>query len=400
MTLGRDARLAILLAGITFVAHLAFFVAVFGGTAPLAGDTPAYREPALNLLAGRGYTIDGVHPTANRPPGYALFLAATYALGGDDRAAVLAQFVVMSLVAAALYLLARTHLPRAESAVASLLLSLHVDVLFWSSFALSDSLALAVLVAAVGCAVAARRGGSAVLAGAGGALLGVDLLIRPSYLATLPAMALFLAIGVPRARAVRALVAFLVAGTLLLAPWTVRNAVTLGGFYPLSTEGGINLYAGTVWDEDILHVDDSFEPEVGVAIREMSETEVDRYLRERAVDRILDDPLGYFGLGLRKLWVTWQPTYARFSTVHQVVDVLCYAALIGGTALFLLRRVRPSPLDLLMAGLFVSCNGLIALTYADPEFRYRLPALLPLAWFAAQGWVPVVRRWMPRGAVR
>lgn len=398
MTLSRDGRVALVIAGITFAAHLAFFVAVFHGDAPVAGDTPAYREPARNLLAGRGYTIDGTHPTANRPPGYALFLAATYALGGDDRTAVLAQFAVMSLAAAGLYVFARAYLPRAESVAASLLLSLHVDVLFWSSFALSDAVALAVLIGSIACAVAARRSASRFLAGSAGLLLGVDLLIRPSYLAAVPVVALFLAVAVPRRTAVWSLGAFGIALTLVLAPWTARNMAVLGGFYPLSTEGGINLYAGTVWSEDVHHVDDSFEPEVRAAIEGRSETEVDRYLRDHALQRVLSDPAGYAGLGLRKLWFAWQPTYARFSPPHQALDVAWYVLLVGGSLLFLLLRDRPlSALDLLMAGLFVSFNGLIAVTYVDPEFRYRLPALLPLGWSAGQGWRMAVRRVLRSG---
>lgn len=387
----RDARVALALAAVTLLAHLAFFAAVFRLDVPFAQDTVVYRSTALNLIAGAGYSIDGVTPTANRPPGYSLFLILPYVLGLGDRGAILMQFVVMGSIAGALYLLFRGWAGRSESAVGTLSLSLHPDVLFWSSFVLTDALALAAGVATLLCADLARRRRSLGLTVGAGAVLGYALLIRPSYVCVAPAAAL-LVLWPIRRESWRAAVSLALGVVLVLAPWTARNVVALGGPYPLSTEGGIVLYAGTTWRDGVEDVDATFEPDVLERVRGMSETETDRYLRERALARIASDPIGYVALGARKLWTVWQPTYTRFSPAHQASDVLAYVVLVGGAILFAALRRGRSLMDVLMLVFLVGVNALLAVTYVDPEFRYRIPALLPLAWYAGQGWVAAASR--------
>src|SRR5665213_1040792 len=45
-------------------------------------DEEEYLKLSYNLLHGPGYSMDGIHLTACRPPGYAFFLAGIRAVGG------------------------------------------------------------------------------------------------------------------------------------------------------------------------------------------------------------------------------------------------------------------------------------------------------------------------------
>ena len=62
------------------------------------GDSSGYEYMAVNLLAGNGFSMDGVTPTRERPPAYSVFIAAVYAIVGHERyGVVLVQCVIGAL---------------------------------------------------------------------------------------------------------------------------------------------------------------------------------------------------------------------------------------------------------------------------------------------------------------
>ncbi len=79
-------------------------------------------------------------------------------------------------------------------------------------------------------------------------LLGATAMVRPEYLAVVFLVALVVFGRGARREWRRSLAqaAVLLAGAvLLIAPWTIRNTLTLGRFVPLSTGGGQVLFSGT-----------------------------------------------------------------------------------------------------------------------------------------------------------
>jgi len=58
-------------------------------------DEQEYLLLSHNLLHGPGYSMDGVHLTASRPPGYAFFISAIEAMGGGIVAIRVIQFALV-----------------------------------------------------------------------------------------------------------------------------------------------------------------------------------------------------------------------------------------------------------------------------------------------------------------
>ena len=61
--------------------YLGIFAGAFGGLAHWPGSE-SYIRIAANVVDGKGYSLDGLYPTALRPPLYSLILAGTMELVG------------------------------------------------------------------------------------------------------------------------------------------------------------------------------------------------------------------------------------------------------------------------------------------------------------------------------
>src|SRR5205823_4158678 len=142
-----------------------------------------------------------------------------------------------------------------------------------------------------------------------GLLSGLGVLVRPNAAALAPAL-LLLVWGVRRPRlSVRSLAppaVTLVCMLLVVAPWTVRNALVLHQFVPVTTELG-NTMAGTYNDETRL------SPDRPAAWTEPRMThEYSHYYRERGLnDATLDRKLRsaafhYIGKHPTYLWQVWR----------------------------------------------------------------------------------------------
>ena len=236
-------------------------------------DGADYDGLARSLLAGHGYAF-GSYVTAFRPPGYAFFLAGVYGLTGGAprdpaRAAdtvQLAQALLGALDVALLAAIARPIWGRRTALAAAGLGAVYVPFLELGESFVADALALPLVLAALACVIRAsprRRdpAGTRVQLGAAlppaslrwaagaGLSLGSLTLTRPN--AALVAVPLALALWRPRApgrsRRLKAPVVMLILAAAVLTPWTVRNAIALDAFVPVSTEAGETL-AGTYND--------------------------------------------------------------------------------------------------------------------------------------------------------
>jgi 4-amino-4-deoxy-L-arabinose transferase-like glycosyltransferase len=224
------------------------------GMAVVGGTALAARVLALVLTAGyrphhddRSYLADALavarthdYPvfragrvpvqTAYRAPGFPLLLAVVHVIGGhallDERVAQVG--VGVALVVLVYDIGRRLYGPRTALA-AGLLAAVSPVLVLFDATLISEPLFTMLMLAALSCALARRPA-------LAGVLVGLAALTRPEGLALIPAVALLLA----NRRA--ALVATLTA-LACVAPWTIRNAVVLHGFVPVSTETG-NTLAG------------------------------------------------------------------------------------------------------------------------------------------------------------
>lgn len=240
-------------------------------------DPAQYLRMAGDLSRGDMPTIGGRH-TAFHPPGYPLalapllFLLRAVGVGGAPvvAAAVNALFGAASILAAGV--LARQWVHPRAARWAAWLVALSPGHIFFTSVAVADTAATAVLLVGLAGAtalfrdehLAVTRRGTA-LAVALGAVAGYGMLVRSSGAVTLLAPLVVVGAGHRRwRRALRPFVLVLVGATLVLAPWAVRNGIQVGVWTPLSTNNATNLCGGLrdgatgAYDERLETVQDCF----------------------------------------------------------------------------------------------------------------------------------------------
>ncbi len=276
----------------------------------LVADAKDYDFYARSIATGQGYGFSHGLPTAFRPPGYTFFLAGVYDVAGvareqmDERLppARIVQAFVGTLAVALIGLIAAQLWGRRVALAALALGAVYLPLILIGGALMSEPLFVVLMLGSLAAAIQLRRSRHtyrwALLAGFVG---GLAILTRANgFVLLLP-----LAIGAWDLRprwSLRALAppALLVAVALAtVAPWTVRNAVELHSFVPVSTQLGSAL-AGTYNDnaredpEDpaswraLKHVDDYRH--IYGQIGTIPEPTLEKQLRTASLHYIRDHP--------------------------------------------------------------------------------------------------------------
>jgi hypothetical protein len=260
-------------------------------------DAAAYADIAANLARGEGFTLgpSATQPADNYSPGLPLLAAGLYKLTGGvhERFARLVLALLGTLSVFFTYLIGRRLSGPLAGIVGAAVVAVYPALLEYQGMLMSEPLAATLLSGAVLSMLWADRSGARVLSWGGGTgmalgfspesdaavrdrgwgekedaapsryplptpparrwllpglLLGALALTRPEYLAiSLPIAVVVFARG-GRANWTTGLTqaAIMLAGlVLVVVPWTVRNAITLDRFVPISTGGGQVLFAGS-----------------------------------------------------------------------------------------------------------------------------------------------------------
>ena len=212
-----------------------------------------YDDTAVAILAGEGILWPRTPDPARtgllaRPPGYGMFLAATYsALGRSFFAAQLVQNLLTSLACVLLVLAGSLLVNWRTGLLAGAIAALSPHLGFTSNLVLPDALsALPLLGALIVLARAhpdraARWWWSAMAGG----FVGIGVWLRPNVVLLAP----FLSVGLLilsrcRSRALVHGVALTAAAAAVVAPITIRNYVVFHEWVPVSTNGGLTLWQG------------------------------------------------------------------------------------------------------------------------------------------------------------
>jgi 4-amino-4-deoxy-L-arabinose transferase-like glycosyltransferase len=221
-------------------------------------DARDYDRHARSIAAGHGMAPLGPGPsrsTAFRPPGYPYFLAGVYSLGGrawkaTSRGIVagrVANAFVGTAIVALTGVLAAQLLGSGIALTTMALAAVYPPLILIGGALMTEPLFTALLLGALAAAVEHRRSGHrhrwAVLAGL---LIGLAILTRANAAILLAPLAFAVWGARPRwsPRALAAPAALVTVALMTVAPWTVRNAVVLGAFVPVTTQLGTSL-AGT-----------------------------------------------------------------------------------------------------------------------------------------------------------
>lgn len=221
--------------GLALLLRLLLFAAV--ASVPERAFTPdskGYHRLALNLLAGRGFSLSSQAPYAPdslRTPTYPAFLALIYAVAGPHPVAAIAVQVVLSALTCVLtYRLGEQLWGNHERWIAGLLLAVSLGSIVYANYLLTETLFTFLLVAACERLVAYWRGRSERDLALVGLALGLAILCRPiaAYL-PLVMIVLMVAMHWPSIRqALRSALILALVTVLLVGPWVVRNWMACG----------------------------------------------------------------------------------------------------------------------------------------------------------------------------
>jgi hypothetical protein len=410
-------------------------------------DAAAYAAIAANLEQGNGFTVGAAatQPSSNYSPGLPLLVAGAYEVTGGvhERLARVLLALVGSLAVLFTYLIGRRLSGPTAGLIGAAAIAVYPALLEYQGMLMSEPLAATLLSGSVLAIFWASDPSPGWREGRGaengpslarpqallplrhpgarwlipGLLLGATAMVRPEYLG----VALLLGVVV-FARTVssdwqRALTqaAILLAGVVVVvAPWTIRNAVALDRAVPISTGGGQVLFAGTYLPSDgdpekvgaevVARHPELFAPADAQRLRleqilarlaaaRYPELETDRALsrmgREQLGDDISEQPLEFAGFLATKVGRIW--SHGPRAVMRAPGWEALHWALVGfgllGLCLLAWRRRWEA---LVLATVFLAITALSALLVASPR---RVLVMLPLvaalagvgvAWLGAQ----------------
>ena len=240
-------RTPILIVLIVACAWRVFLVVGFPRT---AGDEPRYRVPAVNMLAGRGFSSDvrePILPSEHTVPLYPLFIAGLFAVFGQHNSVVRIAQSVIDLITCLLgsfvaFSLAPSSQKRAAAMSALIIYGcLCWFTVSWTRYILTETLATFVTMLAIGVSIMVFRK-EVWRWPAVGAICGAALLLRPDSLLLVSAFVIFLIFQIARlrtAKSVLSLFLFCLTIPVVLTPWIVRNYIAFGKFQPLASPTGM-----------------------------------------------------------------------------------------------------------------------------------------------------------------
>ena len=375
------------------------------GRAPVF-DAVAYGEIARNLDEGNGFTLRerATQPASNYSPGLPLLVAGIYKLsaGEHERFARVVLALIGSLSILFTYLIARRLSGPLAGLIGAVAVAIYPALLEYQGMFMGEPLAATLLSGAVLAMLWAARPAylTRVRWLLPGLLLGALVLVRPEYLGI---SFLLAAVVIIRGRSQWRIgffnAAVLLAGAVLVvAPWTVRNAVALDRFVLVSTGGGQVLFAGTYLPSDgdpervgsevlerypELRQELPADPRLEQILARLaaqrypdlpSDEALGRMGREQLWDNISGEPVEYAGFVATKVWRIWShgPRDVMERPGWKVFHwALVAFALLGLIVLALQRRWEA----LLLATIFVSITAISALLVASPR---RILVVLPL----------------------
>jgi hypothetical protein len=389
------------------------------GRAPVY-DAAAYAAIAANLSEGEGFTVGprATQPSSNYSPGVPLFVAGLYKawLGVHERAARVVLALLGSLSVLFTYLLGRRLLHRfhpspgqsedksgnvVPALVGAAVVAVYPALLEYQGMMMGEPLAATLLSGGALALLWAWEGGWArwLLPGA---LFGALALVRPEYLAVAALVAVVVFAREAgrdwRHSLLRAAI-FLGALAVVIAPWTIRNAVALGRFAPISTGGGQVLFAGTylpsdgdpekVGEEVVARHPELFAPDAARKLRleqilarlaahrypgMESDQALSKMGKEQLWDDISEEPLEYIGFAATKVGRIWShgPRDVMREPGWEALHWALIALGLLGLAVLAWRRRWEA---LLLGTIFLAITLISALLVASPR---RVLVMIPL----------------------
>ncbi|MBW3541173.1 MAG: glycosyltransferase family 39 protein [Planctomycetes bacterium] len=367
----------------------------------IPGDAAGYWELGRRLAAGEAYAVHDPPRRAMRMPGFPLLLSGVMSVAGES---FLVVRLVLALVGTAacllVYALAREVADRSTALAATVLAAVSPPFIGFSVLVLSETLfAAAMLLSLLGLAKLWRvdRQGDGTrrtlaLAAAAGGAVSLAVYVRPTWLLIAPAAAIALvAASRHKLRALAAAALLCVTALAVLAPWAVRNRVVTGHWVLTTLWVGPSLYDGlnpdATGDSDMSFFDrDALN-------QRLTEYEVDRHYRRKALEFVREHPGRTLELARAKLWRFWKPwpNAEQFQSLPAVTAVAAFFVPLMVLAIVGVWAHRRDARLLALCAAPVLYFSAVHTVFVS-SLRYRLPGEYPLCILAAAGLMWFVRR--------
>jgi hypothetical protein len=340
-------------------------------------DERLYIQLANNLVEAHIYSLDGVTPTAYRPPGYNFSLYPIFWFEGKIVHIRLMQFGLLALSIILLhYLLLAWSYPLA-SLIAGFAVFAYPVQFFSAGTIYPQTLTAFVFLLVCVCVVRPQVGLTHWLLG--GLAFGSLLLITPIFLVLLPLLFLWPWI-LNMQRRVWANVIFVVATVIVVIPWQVRNDQAFNQFVFISANSGLMLVLGnsehtsptagstTNIDKylDYAHAND------------MNEIEEDEYFKREALKWISSHPRDAIKLYVMKFLNHFHyrnelEAKAEHTWVRDLVMFISYYTLLVLAVLRIIvgRQLRSRPFESFAVVSYLVMGAVYAVFFT--RIRYRLP---------------------------
>lgn len=346
-------------------------------------------------------------PTAYYPPGYPWFVGIVTWLSRPFTDSAVTAIVIVQALLGAVAIVAGGIIGRRlggrRVALASMVgLAIYPNLIFHSGAVLGETLYIALFLSF--CAVTLSGAG---LAAPGtrrvvvaGVLLGLAVMVRPISLAIVPVLALAWWVETHDRRLVlRSVALTVVALVACIVPWTVRNAIRMDAFVPISTNTGENLCIGHAdGATGAFTLREACDTELGVLDGPQGEVAADEEKQRLAIEGFLDDPGREPWLLWRRFWFTWvrdgdhdgvvavqsyrldrfiEPRTEQFLT--RSADLAYWTVCVTGVLGLAVMVRRRSGADLLVAGSALATAAVPLLFFGDSRFKVPVLPLLIIA---------------------
>ncbi len=362
-------------------------------------DYAEYHGLAVRMIELGAYVTPDGTPTAYRPPGYPVYLAALYSIFGQTYwIPKLLNIVWGTGTVYLIYRLTRSISGEAVARLTTILVAMFPSQIGYTSLLCTEIPAtfllflFLVLLEEYFPVNFSRR--NIMLSLGMGLILAVCSLMRPNF-ALLP-LALF-PIAWKRAGFKRAFFVYALIGigaALLVFPWGIRNAQALGAFTPLSTNGGVNFYHGhnAITNGTGLEM---LDPAVDVTSSIEDEIERSRMGFHLGWKYIRENPERIPILYVRKIvmmmitdtrWTSWAfnelehpipavlPSFARLATHAFYYPVLFLA--IAELLIFRWRRAARKPVSVYLEALTIYTLVITMLFMGQQRYHFHLVPVL------------------------
>ncbi len=278
--------------------------------APPSDDGIEYQILGSNLAAGKGYVTPAGDAYVFRPPGYPFFLAAIYAVTGPNPdAARLANALVSALTCLPVYGFVRRLWNWKAGLIAAVGIAFHPLLIYLVGLIYPESLTVCLVALSFYLTQVARQSSRAWPLLLLAATLAELIYVRPNLLIWVLTLVLWAiaAFSTLRSR-VRAAVIVVGGAVLLVAPWSLRNAIAFDEFTWISTNGGVTFWASNNpladggWIEPSAATWQGVDPPADLrGWPDLSPQESERRFQARGMQWVRENPDAFLALMPRKL---------------------------------------------------------------------------------------------------